>query len=180
MATDHGEHNAAPHGPINHETTDIDLEGVGKITLGFALFMALVVAAMYGSFLLYASREAAGQRVVGPMVEQAPPARPAARNEPNRLEGGRTPAGPRLLTNEPLNLREHRTEQTARLHSYGWVNREGGVVHVPIERAIELVAERGLPVSPAAVAAPETAAEPAAPDAAEPAAPDVPDVPGTP
>ena len=36
MATDHGAHNAGPHGPINHETTDIDLEGVGKITLGFA------------------------------------------------------------------------------------------------------------------------------------------------
>jgi hypothetical protein len=33
-----------------------------------------------------------------------------------------------------------RAEQQELLSSYGWVDREGGVVHVPIERAMELVA----------------------------------------
>lgn len=31
------------------------------------------------------------------------------------------------------------------LDTYGWVDREAGIAHIPIERAIELVLERGLP-----------------------------------
>jgi hypothetical protein len=31
------------------------------------------------------------------------------------------------------------------LHGYGWVNEAGGVVHIPIERAMELTLQRGLP-----------------------------------
>jgi hypothetical protein len=42
-------------------------------------------------------------------------------------------------------LRElHRTEDTT-LSSYAWVDREKGVVRIPIERAIDLVAEKGTP-----------------------------------
>jgi hypothetical protein len=33
--------------------------------------------------------------------------------------------------------------QRARLESYGWVDRDAGVAHVPIERAIDLCVERG-------------------------------------
>jgi hypothetical protein len=29
-----------------------------------------------------------------------------------------------------------------RLHSYGWVDRQAGVVHIPIERAMELIVRR--------------------------------------
>jgi DNA-binding GntR family transcriptional regulator len=35
--------------------------------------------------------------------------------------------------------------ETAILHSYGWVDRDAGIVRIPIERAIEILAERGLP-----------------------------------
>ena len=31
------------------------------------------------------------------------------------------------------------------LHSYGWVDRKAGLVRLPIERAMQLMAERGLP-----------------------------------
>jgi len=30
------------------------------------------------------------------------------------------------------------------LKSYGWIDRDKGVVHIPIDRAIEILAERGL------------------------------------
>jgi hypothetical protein len=36
------------------------------------------------------------------------------------------------------------------LEGYGWVDREAGVVRLPIERAMALVLERGLPTRPAA------------------------------
>ncbi|MEZ4616096.1 MAG: hypothetical protein R2867_11425 [Caldilineaceae bacterium] len=32
-----------------------------------------------------------------------------------------------------------------RLHSYGWIDQEAGTVHIPIERAMELVVSEGLP-----------------------------------
>ena len=35
--------------------------------------------------------------------------------------------------------------QTERLNSYGWVDRSNGVVHIPIDRAMDLIIERGLP-----------------------------------
>ena len=44
-------------------------------------------------------------------------------------------------------LQEMRAREEERLHSYGWVDKKTGVVHIPIERAIELTIERGLPVS---------------------------------
>jgi hypothetical protein len=38
-----------------------------------------------------------------------------------------------------------RAEEDASLNSYGWVDKEQGVVHIPIERAMDTVVERGLP-----------------------------------
>ncbi len=37
-------------------------------------------------------------------------------------------------------------EENEKVHTYGWNNQSRGVVRVPIERAIDLIAERGLPV----------------------------------
>jgi hypothetical protein len=34
------------------------------------------------------------------------------------------------------------------LKSYGWIDRERGIVRIPIDRAIEILAQRGLPVRP--------------------------------
>lgn len=56
------------------------------------------------------------------------------------------PPGPRLLPNPPEELHKYLASERRRLNSYGWVNREAGVVHIPIERAMELVLQRGLPV----------------------------------
>ncbi|HEU5397447.1 MAG TPA: hypothetical protein VFV81_09780 [Verrucomicrobiae bacterium] len=38
-----------------------------------------------------------------------------------------------------------RSAQDQELNQYGWVNRTNGIIHIPIERAIDLVAARGLP-----------------------------------
>ncbi len=45
-------------------------------------------------------------------------------------------------------LRALRRAEDQRLHTYGWVDREAGVVRIPIERAMGLIAERGLPARP--------------------------------
>ncbi len=56
MATD-PQHHRSSHGddgpgPLNHETTDISLEGIGKLTIGFVVILLVVSAAMYGTYRL--------------------------------------------------------------------------------------------------------------------------------
>lgn len=43
----------------------------------------------------------------------------------------------------PGDLARYRQEEQALLAGYGWVERDRGVVHVPIERAMELLTQRG-------------------------------------
>jgi len=49
----------------------------------------------------------------------------------------------------------HVTEQQ-KLESYGWVNKDAGIVHIPIEDAMRLTLERGLLQSSQEQAQPET------------------------
>jgi hypothetical protein len=43
-------------------------------------------------------------------------------------------------------LARAREEQRRRLEEYGWVDRRQNVAHIPIERAMQLLLDRGLPV----------------------------------
>jgi hypothetical protein len=57
------------------------------------------------------------------------------------------PPSPRLQTNDTTvtDLKSAREEEDKLLHSYAWVDKDKGVVRIPIDRAIDLLAERGLP-----------------------------------
>ena len=56
------------------------------------------------------------------------------------------PPEPRLQATPSLDLQQFRAQEVERLATYGWVDRESGVVHVPIERAMELISKEGFPV----------------------------------
>jgi len=53
---------------------------------------------------------------------------------------------PRLQIAPQLDLAAMRAREEAELHSYGWIDRKAGVVRLPIDRAMELMVQRGLPV----------------------------------
>ena len=55
------------------------------------------------------------------------------------------PPTPRLQVSSGQDLKELRARETALLQGYHWVNKDLGVVGIPVERAIELLAQRGLP-----------------------------------
>ena len=55
------------------------------------------------------------------------------------------PVRPTSPENLYQQLRVLRGAEEVALHSYGWVDRRKGIVRIPIERAIELVAEKGVP-----------------------------------
>ncbi len=53
---------------------------------------------------------------------------------------------PRLQLSPPADMEAFRTREEAELHSYGWVDKTAGVVRIPIDRAMNLVLQKGLPV----------------------------------
>jgi hypothetical protein len=55
---------------------------------------------------------------------------------------------PRLEEDERGQLDGVRINEESTLNSYGWVDEGSGVVHIPIQRAMQLVVEQGLPVRP--------------------------------
>jgi hypothetical protein len=77
------------------------------------------------------------------------------------------PPQPRLEARpvETLNAVEEREARL--LEHYGWVDRDAGIARIPVERAMEILAERGWPApveGPPAVAAPPDRSASAAPE----------------
>ena len=58
----------------------------------------------------------------------------------------RLPDAPRLQQFPENEFLDFRTREKAVLDQYGWVNKEAGVVRMPIAEAMRLAVERGLPV----------------------------------
>ena len=83
---------------------------------------------MYG-FLIEQSKETG--------VRQYPMAAPA--------DERRLPATPRLQQFAPNELYQFRRGEEELLHRYGWMNKNAGTVHIPVEDAMRVLVERGLP-----------------------------------
>jgi hypothetical protein len=74
---------------------------------------------------------------------------------------------PRLQADLAADLARMKDEANERLRGYGWVDPKAGIAHIPIGRAIEILAKSGLPKVPAPLAkAPAGATETSKPDAA--------------
>lgn len=71
----------------------------------------------------------------------------------------RLPTGGARLQQKPANeMYEFRLKEDAVLRGYGWVDRDAGTVRIPIDEAMRLTVERGLPSRVAAPAADPAAA----------------------
>lgn len=55
------------------------------------------------------------------------------------------PPAPVLQVNPAVDMQKFRQHEEQKASSYGWVDEKGGIAHVPVQRAMEIVAERGLP-----------------------------------
>ena len=116
--------------PLHHETSDVNIGGIVIFVVVLLVAGVLIhgaVWAMYRYFQKEAARPAA--------VEF-----PLATNTLRRL-----PPEPRLQTDPRDDLVHMREAEEQTLHTYGWVDRNGGIVRIPIDQAMKLIAERGLP-----------------------------------
>jgi hypothetical protein len=74
---------------------------------------------------------------------------------------------PMLETNERGQFHDFLLNQEDQLNSYGWINKEAGVAHIPIERAMDLIVQENLPVYPQSAAGANATSEAPAPKSAE-------------
>jgi hypothetical protein len=119
-----------------YERRDLSLRAI--VVFGIFVAASVLLSILVAYWLFWYSADEAAR--TGPRLS------PLAQQE--------APQGPRLQVNAPGDLRKFRAQEDALLDSYGWINREAGSVHIPIDRAMRLLVERGLPVTPEAAAGP--------------------------
>lgn len=121
----------------SHATPGIPVEGDGIHYRGIVWFVVvLAVTTAVCQLIVWGMFEAMAWRVEAADAPRAPLARPV----------GTMPPQPNLLLDEPASLRDFRAGEELRLTTYGWVDENAGTVRLPIERAKDLLLERGLPV----------------------------------
>ena len=140
-----GEEDPLHNVDIEHEHSDINLRAV----IGSAIILIVVVTVsqllMWGLFVVFENQAAANEPAISPLA--ASPASMPKNQIGTAVFTPETIAGPQLLTNEPMNLRQQRDKEQKVLHGYGWVNQGAGIARMPIDEAKKLILERGLPVS---------------------------------
>jgi hypothetical protein len=122
----------------HRETSDIDPAGVVRFAIGL-IVAGIAIHVLVWYLLAYFSREAA---------RPVPAEFPLATGTLRRL-----PPEPRLQTDPRSDLTQMRRDEDRILQSYGWIDRNAGIVRIPIDEAMKLTLQRKLPTRPAA---PET------------------------
>lgn len=120
----------AVHGSVGHETRDVSPRPLA--IAGVALAVATILAGVFVFQLIdfSAARQA----------RLSPPANPLAAQF-----GRKEPPEPRLQAHPLRDLESLRHYERRLLETYAWVDRGAGTVRIPIGRAKEIIAERGLP-----------------------------------
>jgi hypothetical protein len=115
---------------VHHEESDVNVGPVFGFAGALMIAVTVISFIVWVLFQFFAARE--GQKTT--------PEYPLAVQQENRL-----PPEPRLQTNPRQDLSDLRAQEDQILRSYGWVDRNAGVVRIPIELAMKLMLERGLP-----------------------------------
>src|SRR6185437_12794700 len=107
---------------VQYERSDISLYVIGIVALGILVLLGVTPLIMIGAF-------------------------PLTRGDVNR-HLSITPPQPRLQTDPEADLAAYVRKEQHLLGSYGWVDREHGIAHIPIEIAMERLARTGVPGFP--------------------------------
>jgi len=106
-----------------------------RAVVRFAVILTVVsivaLLLVFGLFRLLDARARASEAGPTPVEAEQP-----------RTAEQRLPPEPRLEIEPAAHLARLRAEEDAILESYGWVDKQNGVVRIPIDRAMALMVER--------------------------------------
>ncbi len=126
VRTDDG---AAVNESVAYERKDVNARAI--LWIGVVMIVAAVVihTAVWWLFDAFDRREAQKGRPPATLVQTQRPAVPE----------------PRLQTDAPADLNAVRDAQKNELETYGWIDQQKGVVRIPVEQAMTILVQRGLP-----------------------------------
>jgi hypothetical protein len=131
---------------VAHEESDVSVGPIAKFVLGLFIFSAVICVLMYVMFLFFERRAVQSERRPSPLARTGEAALPPnPRLQSSKGFGVDLPDGQR----QNLELREPQAEYRVlhemwdrELKGYAWQDQATGTARVPIERAIQLYAER--------------------------------------
>jgi hypothetical protein len=146
--------------PKGYEATDVRVSGILVFLVALSIFAAVTAAMAYGVGKILDARMA---REDGPRSKWTKtvdvrqlgdmPNSPELQNKVATLM--QQYPTPRLQTDDGAqDIADLHAREDLLLNNYSWVDQSQGKVRIPIERAMELIAQRGLPVAPAVEQAP--------------------------
>jgi hypothetical protein len=114
-----------------HELSDLSPRNIAIFALALATTIIVVLWVCYGLFQHYST-----------VIRKT-------ETPPSPLSYSRAPTPePHLLVHPGQDMKAMRAAEDSILNNYAWVDREKGIVRIPINRAIDIVAQRGLPTRP--------------------------------
>jgi hypothetical protein len=128
----HSPHDVSePELPVGKfEERDVNVWAVGKFAIGLALLCVVCLALVLGAFKYFESMTGGTKARVSQGIG---------------VDAGKLPPEPRLEVTPITDLQDMRAAEDKVLSSYGWIDQSHGVVRIPIDRAMDLLAQRGLP-----------------------------------
>lgn len=130
----------ARHEPgVHHEESDVDIAAIFKFGAGLFLVAVVVHVVVYNALVLLERTQSV-----------------ATVDFPIAAGEARTPPGPRLQVTPREEMRQLVATDEEALSSYRWVDRDLGIVRIPIDVAMRLTLERGLPARGAMPTEPST------------------------
>jgi hypothetical protein len=115
------------------EERDVDVATVLRPALALLVLVVFSFVAMWWTFRLFDWQTTRRQTPLTPIAKS--------------IEG-ELPPEPRLQTSPQSDLKEMRADEDTSLGGYAWIDRNKRSVRIPVTRAMEVLAERGLPVRP--------------------------------
>ncbi len=126
-----------------YERSDLSAAGIFSFLLGLAVAGVIIHFALMGLYNVLNNYQKSHQPPQNPLAATTY----SATRELTPRDILKFPE-PRLEVNERTELNGFRSDEEQKLNTYGWVDQEAGVIHIPIEQAMQIVAQRGLPVRP--------------------------------
>jgi hypothetical protein len=161
----HEEHEAKVDASLGYEGTDVQVKGIVVFLTALGIFVVVtaVLCIGIGKVIYHELAKADGPvtkwnhpvdvRKLGNLASS-----PELQKEFAQL-ASRFPS-PRLQTDDGYQeITDIHAKEDLLLENYSWVDQGKGSVRIPIERAMDLIAERGLPVAPEATEEPLLAGE---------------------
>jgi hypothetical protein len=158
-----GEKFLASHGPkpeeidasAGYERSDASVTGIAVFMISLLIFVAVVGMLCYGIGAWFNARM---NREDGPNSKWTKtvdvrqlgnlPSSPELQNKIAEIT--QSFPTPRLLTDDgDQDVADLHAREDLLLSNYSWVDQSKGTVRIPIEQAMQLIAQRGLPVAPA-------------------------------